>query len=58
MGDWKRDGNPMKVNSEGYDYLSRGGNNKYLAEELVKADKDGRVVYCRFGKQYIISLEK
>jgi hypothetical protein len=24
--------------------------NKYIADEIVKADKDGRIVYCRFGK--------
>lgn len=31
---------------------------RYLADELVKADKDGKVVYCRLGKQYITNLEK
>jgi hypothetical protein len=31
---------------------------KNLADELVKADKEGKVVYCRFGKQYIANLEK
>jgi len=31
---------------------------KFLADELVKADKDGRLVYCRFGKSYIQNLEK
>jgi hypothetical protein len=31
---------------------------RYLAEEIVKFDKEGKVVYCRFGKQYIINLEK
>lgn len=58
MGESRRDPNCIKTNSDGYDYLSRGGNNKYLAEELVKADKEGKVVYCRFGKQYIFNLEK
>lgn len=31
---------------------------RYLAEEIVKHDKEGKVVYCRFGKQYILNLEK
>lgn len=29
-----------------------------MAEEIVKLDKEGKVVYCRFGKQYINNLEK
>ena len=33
-------------------------NSKVIAEEIVKADKESRVVYCRFGKQYIANLEK
>ena len=31
---------------------------KYIAEDLVKAFNDGKVVYCRFGKQYIPNIEK
>ena len=31
---------------------------RYLADELVKAEKDAKLVYCRFGKQYVINLEK
>ena len=23
---------------------------KYIADEIVKADKEGKLVYCRFGK--------
>lgn len=33
-------------------------NSKIIAEELVKSFNEGKVVYCRFGKQYIQNLEK
>lgn len=33
-------------------------NAKFIAEELVKSHNDGKVVYCRFGKSYILNLEK
>ncbi len=36
---------------------SRAGS-KYIADEIVKADKEGKLVYCRFGKQYVTNLEK
>ena len=29
-----------------------------LAEEIVKASQDERLVYCKFGKQYVSNLEK
>ena len=34
------------------------GVGKYLAEELVRAYNEGKVVYCRFGRQYILNIEK
>ena len=33
-------------------------NSKLIAEELVKSFNEGKVVYSRFGKQYIQNLEK
>lgn len=33
-------------------------NSRIIAEDLVKSHNEGKVVYCRFGKQYILNLEK
>lgn len=30
--------------------VSTKSSSKYIADEIVRADKDGRLVYCRFGK--------
>ena len=37
---------------------SSGRTGRYLGEEIVKSNQDGRLVYCRFGKQYVANLEK
>jgi hypothetical protein len=39
------------------DNLPKAGT-KLLAEEIVRSDKDSRLIYCRFGRQYVINLEK
>ena len=31
---------------------------RYIVDDLVKSYNEGRLVYCRFGKQYIINLER
>jgi len=31
---------------------------KFIVDEIVRTFNDGRLVYCRFGKQYIINLER
>jgi hypothetical protein len=31
---------------------------KFIVDELVNANKEGKLVYCRFGKQYIVNLER
>jgi hypothetical protein len=31
---------------------------KYIVDELVRANNEGKLVYCRFGKQYIQNLER
>jgi hypothetical protein len=34
------------------------GGSRSLAEEIVKHHNEGSLVYCRFGKQYVLNLEK
>lgn len=34
------------------------GKSKLLAEEIVRSYNEGKIVYCRFGKQYVLNLEK
>lgn len=31
---------------------------KFIVDEIVRTFNEGRLVYCRFGKQYIINLER
>lgn len=33
-------------------------NTQYIVDDLVKAYNEGKVVYCRFGKQFIVNLER
>jgi len=30
----------------------------YIVDDLVKAQNEGKLVYCRFGRSYIVNLEK
>ena len=51
----------MKEKRKNSDYYVDGvvkPNSKFIAEELVKSYNEGKVVYCWFGKQYILNLEK
>ncbi len=33
-------------------------NTQFIVDDLVRAYNDGKIVYCRFGKQYIVNLER
>jgi hypothetical protein len=33
-------------------------NTQYIVDDLVRAYNEGKIVYCRFGKQYIVNLER
>lgn len=31
---------------------------KYIVDEIVRSFNEGKLVYCRFGKQYVQNLER
>jgi hypothetical protein len=31
---------------------------RFIVDDMVKAHNEGKLVYCRFGKNYVVNLER
>jgi hypothetical protein len=57
LGESKEKERAKMIDYSEYGGLTKPGT-KSLAEDLVKANNDNKLVYCKFGKRYVEQIEK